>query len=117
MSDWILVSDGLPEIKRDVLVSLKNGRFFVAALFPDMTGHGYRWIGEEEINFLFCEVEAWMEIPERKDDYECTKAHEMIEDRLHCRRCGDRVITGEWDDYNYCPKCGKKAKVYETGWR
>ena len=120
-SRLIPVSERLPEIKRDVLVYLKNGRFFVAALFaepfPDATGQCYRWIGEEEISFRFCDVEAWMELPERKDDYECTKAHEMIEDRLHCRRCGDRVITGEWDDYNYCPKCGKKAKVYETGWR
>lgn len=65
---WIPVSERLPEIKRDVLVSLKNGRFFVAALFaepfPDAAGQCYRWIGEEEISFRFCDVEAWMPLPE-----------------------------------------------------
>ena len=39
---------------------------------------------------------------------ECRKAHEMIEDRLHCS-CGmEKVITGHWEEYNYCPKCGRK---------
>lgn len=72
-SRLIPVSERLPEIKRDVLVYLKNGRFFVAALFaepfPDATGQCYRWIGEEEISFRFCDVEAWTELPKRKNDY------------------------------------------------
>ena len=44
----------------------------------------------------------------------CYKAHEMIEDRLHCK-CGcEMVITGEWEKYDYCPKCGAKAEIYIT---
>lgn len=40
----------------------------------------------------------------------CRAAHEMIEDRLHCS-CGmEKVITGHWEEYNYCPKCGRKAE-------
>ena len=66
----IPVNERLPEIKRDVLVSLKNGRFFVAALFPCMAGQDYRWIGEEEISFLFCDVEAWMPLPETYQESE-----------------------------------------------
>ena len=71
---WIPVSERLPEIKRDVLVYLKNGRFFVAALFaepfPDAAGQCYRWIGEEEISFRFCDVEAWIPLPEKYQESE-----------------------------------------------
>lgn len=46
----------------------------------------------------------------------CYKAHEMIEDRLHCK-CGcEMVITGEWEKYDHCPKCGAKVEVYVTPW-
>ena len=38
----------------------------------------------------------------------CRKAHEMIEDRVHCS-CGlEMIITGHWDEYNFCPRCGAK---------
>ena len=41
----------------------------------------------------------------------CEKAHEMIEDRLHCS-CGiEWIITGRWDEYNYCPNCGTKIQI------
>lgn len=34
------------------------------------------------------------------------KQHEMIEDRIHCE-CGCKmIITGKWDEFNYCPTCG-----------
>lgn len=61
---WILTSECLPELKRDVLVFLKNGRFFVCALFPGSAGQKYWWIGEEEIHFLFDDVVAWRPLPE-----------------------------------------------------
>ena len=49
---------------------------------------------------------------------ECYKAHEMIEDRLHCKNCGiEKVITGHWKEYNYCPKCGRKIAIYKTPYR
>lgn len=61
---WIPISDKLPELKRDVLVFLKNGRFFVCALFPGSAGQKYWWIGEEEIHFLFDDVVAWRPLPD-----------------------------------------------------
>lgn len=61
---WILTSECLPELKRDVLVFLKNGRFFICALFPGSAGQKYWWIGEEEIHFLFDDVVAWLPLPE-----------------------------------------------------
>ena len=63
-SKWIPISDKLPELKRDVLVFLKNGRFFVCALFPGSAGQKYWWIGEEEIHFLFDDVVAWRPLPD-----------------------------------------------------
>ena len=40
MSDWILVSDGLPEIKRDVLVSLKKMALFCGGVVSVYGGTG-----------------------------------------------------------------------------
>lgn len=40
---------------------------------------------------------------------ECKIYHAMFEDRIACK-CGFmQVITGHWDDYNYCQRCGRKA--------
>ena len=50
-------------------------------------------------------------IPPMPDRWKCIKAHEMIEDRIHCG-CGcEMVITGYWEKYNFCPRCGTKAEV------
>ena len=49
--------------------------------------------------------------PKTAKCHEVYKAHEMIEDRLHCS-CGcELVITRQWDLYNYCPNCGAKIVV------
>ena len=67
--EWVPTSERLPELREDVLVSLKNGRFFVCALFPGSAGQKYWWIGEEEIHFLFDDVVAWRPLPEQyKED-------------------------------------------------
>ena len=68
--EWVPTSERLPELRDDVLVSLKSGRFFVCALFPGSAGQKYWWIGEEEIHFCFDDVAAWMPLPEpyKEDD-------------------------------------------------
>ena len=50
-------------------------------------------------------------VPPMPNRWKCRKAHEMIEDRLHCG-CGcEMIITGDWDTFNFCPRCGTKAEV------
>ena len=62
--EWVPTSERLPELKEDVLASLKNGRLFVCCLYKYESTCEYWWIGEEEIHFRFDEVAAWMPLPE-----------------------------------------------------
>lgn len=37
----------------------------------------------------------------------CSISHGMYENRIWCNNCGFiKVITGEEENYNFCPKCG-----------
>lgn len=37
----------------------------------------------------------------------CSIAYGMYENRIWCNNCGFiKVITGNEDEYNFCPKCG-----------
>lgn len=48
---------------------------------------------------------------ENSNHKQCRKAHEMVEDRLHCDVCGlEKIITGHWDEINFCPRCGTKIE-------
>ena len=65
----------------------------------------------------FLEIKGYLE-EKQTNTAECYKAHEMIEDRLHCKNCGlEKVITGHWKEYNFCPKCGRKVDIYKTPYR
>lgn len=112
-SKLIPVSERLPEIKRDVLVSLKNGRFFVAALFPGSEGHEHWWIGEEEIHFAFNEVDGWMPLPE---PYRTIARFEPT-GKFHKCRCSACKTEFEeemfYDNpvFKFCPNCAARMEV------
>lgn len=39
--------------------------------------------------------------------WKCSIAYGMYENRIWCNNCGFiKVITGEEENYNFCPKCG-----------
>ena len=41
----------------------------------------------------------------------CSITHGMYENRIWCNNCGFiKVITGEEENYNFCPKCGAIAE-------
>jgi hypothetical protein len=110
---WIPVEKELPELEKDVLVSLKGGRMFVAALFPGSEGHEHWWIGEEEIHFAFNEVDGWMPLPE---PYRTIARFEPT-GKFHKCRCSACKTEFEeemfYDNpvFKFCPNCAARMEV------
>ena len=110
---WIPVEKELPELEKDVLVSLKGGRMFVAALFPGSEGYEHWWIGEEEIHFAFNEVDGWMSLPEPYRPmarFEPTgKFH-----KCRCSACKTEFEEEMFYDnpmFKFCPNCAARMEV------
>lgn len=112
---WIPVEKELPELEKDVLVSLKSGRMFVAALFPGSEGHEHWWIGEEEIHFAFNEVDGWMLLPE---PYRPIARFEPT-GKFHKCRCSacktefEEEMFYDNPEFKFCPNCAARMEVNE----
>lgn len=64
----------------------------------------------EQKKYDFANIDECQYYEEQRPHGECKVYHAMFEDRISCK-CGFmNVVTGHWDDYNYCPRCGRKAQ-------
>lgn len=77
----------------------------------DTAGMKFDCIFEEPLEFIdidYIHLNKTIRYEQRPHG-ECKIYHARFEDRIACK-CGFmQVITGHWDDYNYCQRCGRKA--------
>ena len=75
---WIPITEKMPDVKYEVLLSFKDGSVFTGYLAPNKEWHDSGW----EHEYKFDEVNAWMEIP---DAYEEDTETEEERNRRLCR--------------------------------